>query len=113
MVRRRVRVGCDGTGAEERDSSPPVVGHQLDQSGVQGGADELSRAEPERPFHTEPILLERLAVELGEQHTLGEVERAHRDGVVAEGISGDRGSTVVSARGEGSDTCGTTDQRRT
>ena len=106
-------MGATAPALKNANSSPPVVGHQLDQSGVQGGADELSRAEPERPFHTEPILLERLAVQLGEQHTLGEVERAHRDGVVAEGISGHRGSTVVSAPGEGSDTCGTTDQRRT
>ena len=54
VVRRRVGVGRDGTGAEERHRSPAVVGHELDQSGMQGGTDELSRAEPERPLDAEP-----------------------------------------------------------
>ena len=97
VVRRRVGAGRDGTGAEEGHRSPAVLRHELDQSGMQGGTDELSGAEPERPFDAEPTLLERLAVQLGEQHALGEVERADRDGVVAEGVRRDRCASSSSA----------------
>ena len=80
---------------------------------MQCGADELSRAEPELPFDAEPTLLEGLAVELGEQDALGEVERSDRDDVIAQDVQRNIGLLAVRTRGQHQHCRADHDDRRT
>ncbi|MGH2594705.1 MAG: hypothetical protein ACRDH7_01935 [Actinomycetota bacterium] len=73
-----------------------VLGDQLDQSPLQGGLDQLARAEVHLAVDAESASLERLGVELGQGLALGEVERRDGDRIVAE-RRGHRGTAIAGA----------------
>ena len=82
MRRVHVRGGRVRVEAHELQRSTGVLGKELDQSLGECRRDELARPEMQRALHAEASSLEGLAVDLGEQRTLVEVERTDRDGVV-------------------------------
>ena len=79
--RRDVGLGMRPADAQELHRGPGVLRARRRRALAQRGRDELARPEVERPPHAEPGALQRLAVDLGEQLALGEVERCHRDDV--------------------------------
>ena len=75
MGGRDVGLGMRPADAQELHRGPRVLRDHVDESLAQGGRHQLARPEPERPPHGEPGPVERLAVDLGEQPALREVER--------------------------------------
>ena len=83
---RRDRVGAGrlGSDTEEPHRGTGVLGHQLHQPASEGGGDELAWTEIECSLDLVPATLECLAVDLGQQLALREVEGADGDAVVIE-----------------------------
>ena len=73
------RVGVE---THELQCGAGVLGQELDQAVGEGGRDELAGTQIERAADAQAVRFERLAVHLGEQPALGEVERSHGDGPV-------------------------------
>ncbi len=79
-------VGADvGGEARELERTPGVLRHHLDQTAGERRQHELPGAETERTPHLVAVALQGLAVDLGHQFALGEVERSDGDRVVAKG----------------------------
>ena len=67
------RVGVE---THELQCGAGVLGQELDQAVGEGGRDELAGTQIERSADAQALRFERLAVHLGEQPALGEVERS-------------------------------------
>ena len=74
--------GCARPMLRNCTAVPAYSGTTSTSPSRQRGRDQLARPEAECPPHGEPGPVERLAVDLGEQAALGEVERRDRDDVV-------------------------------
>ena len=82
---RRVRHRAAGASASRLtncNAVPAYSGRNSIKPVGERRRDELARPELERALHAEALRFERLAVDLGEQRALVEVERTDRDGVV-------------------------------
>ena len=67
--------------AQELDCSAGVLGHEVDQPPDQRRDDQLARPQVEDPLDLVALRFEGLAVDLGQQFALGEVERGDGDRV--------------------------------
>ena len=91
-----------GRPTEEAKEAARVFGHQLHQSPLQGGDQQLARTHVELAIHLDPAALEDLRVDLGQHLALGEVERSDRDGVVVQDARDRRGAVPSTTdQGEG------------
>ena len=93
MIRRGRAVA-----GQELEPAARVLRDELHQAFEQRGHDELARSERGLALDPDAGTLDRLRVDLGQQDALGEVERGHRDRVVAASVL--RGRSRTGARRE-------------